>query len=161
MTTGRESTLRVLHCTGDESTGEDFAPIIALVRVFGRINDALRRVVKPHGLTVPFFEVLIVLIKYGEGVSQQVVSKRLLVTKGNISIILKKMEAKGLIERRSNPTDQRFHLLYVTDAGRSVMAKIMPEHHAMIRRFVSQLSEEEQQTLTSLLKRVEESFVDK
>jgi DNA-binding MarR family transcriptional regulator len=123
------------------------------------MQDAMGRVVKEHGLTLPHFDVLLTL-KNGEGISQQDLSERLLVTKGNICVIAQKLELAGLIERRSDPTDQRFHRLYLTDAGRRVVAKVYPEARAFHVKLLSALSLHEQRTLGELLNRVEQTLDD-
>ena len=159
MTAGRKSRLRVLRGYDVPEEGRGRAIVITLIRVFGRMNEATTRLAKEHGLTLPHFEVLLCL-KSGEGISQQELSERLLLTKGNICIIMQKMEASGLIERRADPTDQRVHRLYLTDPGRRLLAGIMPEHHALTGQILSELSPAEQKTLHELLSRIDQTFDD-
>ena len=54
-----------------------------------------------------------------EGVSQQVLAKRLYVTKGNISGLLDRLESAGMVERRSTANDRRQYEIYLTSAGRT------------------------------------------
>jgi DNA-binding MarR family transcriptional regulator len=81
-----------------------------------------------------------------------------LLTKGNICVMVQKMEAAGLIERRSDPDDQRFHRLYLTPAGREKIREFMPEHVAQHRRVLKNLSLAEQKTLHELLCRLDDTF---
>jgi DNA-binding MarR family transcriptional regulator len=159
MTVGRKSRLRVLRGYDVPEEGRGRAVLLTLIRVFGRMNEATARLVKQHDLTLPHFEVLLCL-KAGEGISQQELSERLLLTKGNICIIMQKMESSGLIERRPDPTDQRFHRLYLTDTGRRLLAKVMPDHHALMGKILSGLSQAEQKTLHELLSRIDQTFDD-
>jgi len=159
MTAGRKSRLRVLRGYDVPEEGRGRAALITLIRVFGRMNEATTRLAKQHDLTLPHFEVLLCL-KSGEGISQQELSERLLLTKGNICIIMQKMEASGLIERRPDPTDQRFHRLYLTDAARHLLARVMPEHHALTGQFLGGLNPGEQKTLYELLSRIDQTFDD-
>jgi DNA-binding MarR family transcriptional regulator len=159
MAVGRKSRLRVLRGYDVPEQGRGRAIVISLIRVFGRMNEATSRLVKQHDLTLPHFEVLLCL-KSGEGISQQELSDRLLLTKGNICIIVQKMESCGLIARRPDPTDQRFHRLYLTDAGRRLLARVMPEHHALAGKILSGLNAAEQKTLYELLTRVDQTFDD-
>ena len=55
-----------------------------------------------------------------EGVSQQELAERLYVTKGNISGLLDRLEAAGLVERRAIAADRRQYAIYLTEAGRAV-----------------------------------------
>jgi len=157
MASGRKTQLRVLRGFDVPAEGRGFAALITMIRVVGRMNDAMAQLVKPHGLTSAHFEVLLTL-KGGEGISQQELSERLLMTKGNACVTVQKMEALGLLERRADPTDQRFQRLYMTDAGRKLLARVMPEHQAEIKQMLHGLSLAEQKTLHELLLRVEQTF---
>lgn len=157
MTAGPKRRLRVLR--GYDGPPGGHAVVITLFRVFGRMSDAMSRVMKSHGLTLPHFEVLMCL-KAGEGISQQDVSNRLLVTKGNICVIVQKLESAGLIDRRSDPNDQRFHRLYLTDGGRRVIANILPDQNALVVKLLGGLSQAEQKTLHELLGRIDQAFDD-
>ena len=110
-----------------------------------------------HGLSLPHLEVLLCL-NLGEGISQQDLAERLLLTKGNICVIVQKMESAGLIERRLDPDDQRFHQLYFTPAGRAKLSKTLPEHHALRSHLLKHLSLGEQKTLHELLCRIDDAF---
>ena len=68
-----------------------------------------------------------------EGVSQQVLAKRLYVTKGNISGLLDRLETAGLVERRSTQTDRRQYEIYLTPAGRIAAEKAI----ALQRHFIT------------------------
>jgi DNA-binding MarR family transcriptional regulator len=72
--------------------------------------------------------------------------------------MVQKMEAAGLIERRSDPDDQRFHRLYLSPAGREKLCTILPEHVAMTGRVLKGLTLAEQKTLHELLCRVDDTF---
>jgi DNA-binding MarR family transcriptional regulator len=159
MPAGRKTQLRVLRGFDVPAEGRGFAALITMVRVVGKLNDAMAVLVKPYGLTSAHFDVLLTL-KAGEGISQQELSERLLMTKGNACVTVQKMEAVGLIERRADPTDQRFQRLYMTDAGRKLLAKVMPEHQAEIKQMLHDLTLAEQKTLHELLLRVERTFDD-
>ena len=54
-----------------------------------------------------------------EGMSQQALAERLYVTKGNISGLIDRLVAAGLVERRPIVADKRQYALYLTAAGRS------------------------------------------
>jgi DNA-binding MarR family transcriptional regulator len=160
MNARRKTRLRVLR--GYDVPADDYcrAAMIALIRVFGRWSDAAANLVRLHGLTLPHFEVLICL-NSGEGISQQDLSERLMLTKGNICVIVQKMEAAGLIERLPDPVDQRLHRLYMTDAGRCLVAKAMPAHRALAEEIMSGLNPAEQKMLHGLLCRIDQAFDDR
>lgn len=157
MEPGRKNKLRILsgHDVPEEQRGH--AALVTLLRIFGRMTARGTELARRHGLSLPHFEVLLCL-NLGEGISQQDLAGRLLLTKGNICVMVQKMEASGLIERRSDPDDQRYHRLYLTPAGREKLAAILPEHVAQKRRMIRGLSMDEQGTLHKLLCRIDETF---
>jgi DNA-binding MarR family transcriptional regulator len=159
MSTPRKTRLRVLRGHDAPADGYERTVMRTLMRVFSRWNDASGRLMKEHGLTPPHFEVLMTL-SAGEGISQQDLSERLMLTKGNICIIVQKMEASGLIERRTDPVDQRFHRLYMTDTGRRLIAGAFPSHRDLASRMLSGLKTPEQKMLYELLSRIDQAFDD-
>jgi DNA-binding MarR family transcriptional regulator len=82
------------------------------------VGDRLRRV----GLSVPQCDVLTTLTER-EGVSQQGLAERLYVTKGNISGLIDRLVAAGLVERRAMAADKRQHAIFLTPAGRTAAEK--------------------------------------
>ena len=55
-----------------------------------------------------------------EGLSQQELAARLYVTKGNISGLIDRLVANGLVERRALAGDRRSHAIHLTPAGREL-----------------------------------------
>src|SRR5688572_632302 len=84
-----------------------------------------------HGLTLPQFDVLATL-RYGEGVTQQELAGRLLVTKGNVCGVLDRLERLKWVERRADPDDARANRVYLTAAGRRKIDAVLPEHDATV-----------------------------
>jgi DNA-binding MarR family transcriptional regulator len=104
-----------------------------LLRLESRINTALGSRLRALGLTAPQCDVLTTLTER-EGVSQQELAERLYVTKGNISGLIDRLVASGLVERRAIAGDRRSHAIYLTAGGR----RRAHEAIAMQREFVAQ-----------------------
>ena len=157
MEPGRKNKLRILsgHDVPAEQRGR--AAMMTLIRIFGRMTARGGELAKRHGLTLPHLEVLLCLDQM-EGLSQQDLAERMILTKGNICVIVQKMEAVGLIERRSDPDDQRYHRLYLAEAGRQKLREAMPGHVGLHRRVLKDLSLDEQKTLHELLCRMDEAL---
>jgi DNA-binding MarR family transcriptional regulator len=154
---GRKTRLRVLRGHDDHNPGHSSA--LAMVRIVRSFTDAHTRIAKEHDLNLPRLEVLLCL-KDGEGISQQELSERLLVTKGNACMTLQAMETEGLVQRRTDTADQRAHRLYLTNAGRQRLAKTKPALEALMAQMLGVLSLDEQRTLRRLLGRIEQTFDD-
>ncbi len=157
MEPGRKNKLRILsgHDVPEEYRGR--AAMMTLIRIFGRMTAKGGELAKRHGLTLSHLEVLLCL-NQEEGISQQDLAERLLLTKGNICVIVQKLEAAGLIERRTDPDDQRLHRLYLAEAGKEKLREVMPEHVDLHRRVLKHLSLPEQKTLHELLCRIDDAL---
>ncbi len=109
-----------------------------------------------HGLTLPQFDVLATLW-HGEGITQQELAERLLVTKGNVVGIIDRTGAAGWVERRPDPEDRRANRLYLTDAGRRLVSEAMPHQMAFLKKVFGRLTEGELRLMHELLGRLEEA----
>lgn len=105
-----------------------------------------------HGITVTQFAVLDVLYSKGEMKICNLLTA-LMATSGNMTVVLKNMEKKGWIYRRTCPDDKRSSLIGLTEPGRQVIAQALPEHLERVQEAMSVLTEEEQEQLISLLKK--------
>jgi len=106
-----------------------------------------------HGLTIAEFGILEALYHVGPQLLSEV-QKRLLVSSGGITFLVNRLEAKGLVERQSCPTDRRARYVALTPAGEALIARLFPEHAAMLTDTMQALSPAEQQTAADLLRRL-------
>jgi DNA-binding MarR family transcriptional regulator len=91
-----------------------------------------------------------------EGQSQQALSNALGIHRSAVVALVDDLEQRGLAERR-DPVDRRAYTLYLTPAGREVLAdlqRIADEHEAEL---MTALDASERSQLISLLQRVAES----
>ena len=128
-----------------------------LARVNTRMGRLDASVLSEYGLTPVQFNVLAILVDE-EGISQQDLADRLLVTKGNICGLINRMERAGLVERHPNPTDRRSYSLYPTADGVGAYHRAAPSLEAAMKQKLTSLSEVEQEQLINLLRRLEGAF---
>jgi DNA-binding MarR family transcriptional regulator len=112
-----------------------------LLRLESRINTALGSRLRALGLTAPQCDVLTTLTER-EGVSQQELAERLYVTKGNISGLIDRLVAGGLVERRAIAGDRRSHAIYLTPAGRRRANEAIAMQREFVAQTIGQLSAE-------------------
>lgn len=124
---------------------------LRLLRVHQTISHALIEDLRPRELSLAQFDVL-AQVGAAEGITQQSLADRLLVSKGNICQVLDRMEQRGLLVRRQ---EGRANLLYLTAAGRQVFVRAVPAHDDAIGRQVATLSPTEQRLLLRLLRKME------
>jgi DNA-binding MarR family transcriptional regulator len=106
-------------------------------------------------LTPAQFDVLAQL-QVAEGATQRELAERLVVTEGNITQLVDRMQRRGLIERHA---EGRCNRLALTEAGARLAARVVPEHEAVIASLFSVLSASEQQDLRRLLRKLERGGV--
>ena len=133
---------------------------VQMVHTCKRMERRLEQVLETHGLSLPQFDILATLVFRGEGVTQQELAERLLVTKGNICGRLDCLESNGWVERRPDPADRRANRLYLTRAGKALFAAALPKQHAAVKESMSTLDAGEIQSLYWFLDRLEEGIED-
>jgi MarR family transcriptional regulator, 2-MHQ and catechol-resistance regulon repressor len=109
--------------------------------------------VSDYGLTVPQFGILEALHHLGP-LSLGELADKLLVTGGNVTYVMDRLEAQGLVERRRSETDRRVVEARLTAEGRARIASVFPGHAAFIRELTAPLDREERRVLRKLLKRL-------
>jgi DNA-binding MarR family transcriptional regulator len=135
-------------------TGDDRLPILAwlrLARIYQRLDRATADLMRRWDLSVAQFDVLNALGLH-QGITQQELADRLLVTKGNISQLIVRMERRGLIRRCQEGRAMRLHL---TDAGHRLRAEAIPAQEALVARHFARLTPAETRALHTLLRRVD------
>lgn len=106
-----------------------------------------------YNLSISQFAILEALYHLGT-LSQSELAQKLLKSTGNISIVLKNMEKKGLVERTRDPEDNRLMRVTITKEGRDLIEMIFDTHVTGIVREMGILSAEEQTELARLCKKL-------
>jgi MarR family transcriptional regulator, organic hydroperoxide resistance regulator len=132
---------------------------IQLVRTFSRMERRLEQVLERHGLSIPQFDILATL-GFEQGITQQELAERLLVTKGNICGMIDRMEASGWVERRPDPVDRRVNRLFLTRQGKTRLGQTAPDEQVLVKRIMGTLEPAELQTLYQMLDRLDEATGD-
>jgi DNA-binding MarR family transcriptional regulator len=127
---------------------------LRLVRIFSKVERAAMAELRCRDLSPAQFDVL-AQVGASEGCTQQDLADALLVTKGNVTQILDRMEASGLLRRRQEGRTKRVCL---TEAGWALRQLAVPAHEAMIARQFAALTVEEQQELLRLLRKLDRSL---
>jgi len=79
-------------------------------------------------------------------------------TPASVSSLIKGLEQRGLVERRSDPSDDRRKLLYVSPDARGMTTGWDSMVRDIESELLAPLSEAEQQTLLELLARIDTGF---
>jgi DNA-binding MarR family transcriptional regulator len=110
---------------------------LRLLKAHGLILRELRRRV-PEDLTLPQFDVLAQLHRRGdEGMTPGELTRELLVTAGNVTGIVDRLQALRLVERRRLPEDRRVVHVRLTPRGRRLMQRAIPRHRKDVLALLS------------------------
>jgi DNA-binding MarR family transcriptional regulator len=114
----------------------------------GRIRARLRA---SFDCTLPRFDLMAQLDRHPEGLKMGEISKRLMVTGGNVTGITDQLVKEGLVTREGLPQDRRATLVKLTPAGRKAFQRMAEEHERWIVGLFSELGEKERKQLHGLL----------
>ena len=126
---------------------------MALMRAADGIRRELVRTLQPFDLTLPQFNVLIILRREAELPTLDV-AERLVEQTPGITRLMNTLTVKRYIRRRRCKDDRRQQLCSLTDAGRRVIDAVIPHIFATHQRIISDLTADEVAQMTALLRRV-------
>ena len=104
--------------------------------------------------TLPRFDLMAQLERAPQGLQMGELSRRLLVTGGNVTGIVDQLERSGHIVRAEDPADRRAYLVKLTKEGRRLFAQMAAEHESWIVNLFSGIPKREQRVLYESLSRL-------
>lgn len=117
-----------------------------------RIEDKIRqRLREQFGITLPRFDLMAQLEREPQGLSMGELSRRMMVTGGNVTTIVDQLENEQLVQRQTQAGDRRSFTVSLTLAGRKAFAAMAREHEAWVVDMLASLSERQQDQLYKLL----------
>ena len=128
---------------------------LRLARVYARVQQATAMHLRDYDLTIAQFDVL-AQVGAHEGLTQQELAAALLVTQGNVTQLLDRMQERGLLERRRTP-GARGKRVYLTEAGWGLNRRAVPAQEALIRDLFD-LDDDDAVVMYRLLRRIERGF---
>jgi DNA-binding MarR family transcriptional regulator len=107
-----------------------------------------------HDTTLPRFDVLAALYRRRDGVTMSELSRMLLVSNGNATTVVDRLESDGHVRRTPSETDRRTVFVALTPPGVTLFERLAEEHEREISRLFGGLSEADLDRLTEILKRM-------
>lgn len=132
--------LRLLACT---------------MHVERHIRARLRR---RFGMALPRFDLMAQLERAAEGLRMSELSRRLMVSGGNVTGLVDQLVAEGLVERRDVPGDRRASAVCLTARGRETFLAMAREHEAWIVELTGALPASDRERLYGLLGQLKRSL---
>ncbi|MCK9284373.1 MAG: MarR family transcriptional regulator [Rhodocyclaceae bacterium] len=101
--------------------------------------------------TLPRFDLMAQLERMPEGLKMGELSKRMMVTGGNVTGITDQLVAEGLVVREDNPADRRAYIVKLTAEGRRQFKRMAEPHEKWIIELLAGLGDAEKKQLFDLL----------
>ncbi|MBI5216778.1 MAG: MarR family transcriptional regulator [Ignavibacteriae bacterium] len=126
---------------------------VKLARAAATMGKFSRENIESFGLTEPQFGVLETLGHKGPLLLGEL-SKKRLVSGGNITCVVDNLEKEGFVERVHSKDDRRAIIVRLTQKGNKLFDEIFTKHAEHITKLASVLSEKEQEELGRLCKKL-------
>lgn len=127
---------------------------LTLDRVHGVLSRHLHNRLAEHGLTRPQYQVLRRLTETGRAPAAALATE-LGSTPGNLTGVLDRLEAAGLIARERDQQDRRTVWVSATPAAQALMVRTVPDIRDHVQAAFGPLSPAELTLMTGLLERLE------
>lgn len=119
-----------------------------------------RRLRKEFGVTLPWFDAMAQLYRAPKGLTMSELSRRLMVTNGNVTNLVDRLVAEGHVTRKPEPRDQRVQRAALTKKGRNAFERMYPAHRRWISELLSAVDATELNHVYETLASVKKSVVE-
>ncbi len=174
------STSSNAHSSASAVVGKTHVPESGIVKTSGGAESVPRanvslwvRLLESHNLvlgevrrkladatTMPRFD-LLANLEREDGQTLAALSRRMLVTAGNLTGLVDRAERDGVVERRADPRDRRLSRVYLTPKGRELIVELLPKHAEEIGALFEELDPADKRELRRLLGKLRDSLANK
>jgi DNA-binding MarR family transcriptional regulator len=126
-----------------------------------RVEDAIRsRLRTTFGITLPRFDLMAQLERHPDGLRMGELSKRMMVTGGNVTGIAAQLEGEGLVARVPDPQDGRAFVVKLTPAGRAAFAEMAAVHEGWVAELFQDIPAADKARMIALLDSMKQQLND-
>jgi MarR family 2-MHQ and catechol resistance regulon transcriptional repressor len=126
---------------------------VKLARAFSTFHKLTADHIRKFNLTQPQFGALETLGHLGPMTIGELCKKQL-VSGGNMTVVVDNLVERRLVDRVTSREDHRSYIVKLTPKGKKLFDRIFKEHAEFVTRISGVLSEEEQEELGRLLKKL-------
>lgn len=126
---------------------------VTLQRAAESVEAATQAEIVRTKLTQSQFGVLEALLHLGPLCAKDL-AKKLLRSKGNLTLVIENLEKAGLVVRTAREDDRRWLTVALTPKGRRLIAGMFPRHAQVITRSMKCLTDQEQEELRRLCRKL-------
>jgi DNA-binding MarR family transcriptional regulator len=133
---------------------------LRLLACTNRVEEPLRKRLREQfdGTSLPRFDLMAQLDRHPQGLKMRELSRRLMVTGGNVTGLVDKLVAEGLLERRNDSADRRVFSVLLTPEGKRQFRTMARAHEEWVVELFAGLDARQQAALFELLGRLKETL---
>ncbi|MBX3569672.1 MAG: MarR family transcriptional regulator [Rhizobiaceae bacterium] len=120
-------------------------------------TEVRRRLREEFDFTLPRFDLLAQLERAVDGMVLGALSKRMMVSAGNLTALVERMVESGHVSRTTSPADRRVQIIALTDHGRAAFRTMADRHGDWIGSLFADLSAQDRKALMAGLARLKGS----
>src|SRR5438552_15423832 len=120
----------------------------------GTVRSRLR---EKFDVTLPRFDLMAQLDRAPDGMTLSDVSKRMMVSNGNVTGLVERLVESGHLDRRTSDSDRRVQVIRLTRGGRAEFRKVAAEHETWIADIFSDIGPQDGRELMRLLAKTKAS----
>jgi DNA-binding MarR family transcriptional regulator len=120
-------------------------------------GEVRRRLREDFDVTLPRFDLMAQLDKTPDGMTLGELSSRMMVSNGNVTGLVERLVADGLIARKPAPNDRRAQIVRLTAAGRRAFRAMARAHEGWILQIFADLKPSDISSLMGLLAKAKHS----
>ena len=128
--------------------------LFAVLHVASSLEARVEARLAEVGLSLPKLAALHQLAQAGDSLPLGQLAERLACVKSNVTQLVDRLEADGLVTRAGDPSDRRSRLAMLTETGKTAYARGITIQQQSEREIFSALSREESSALHTLLSKI-------
>lgn len=132
---------------------------LKLLRLHREIFERLNRMMdRELNITLAKFDVLAQLDRFPEGLTNGSLSRYLKVTGGNVTGLVRRLAADGLVSREMSADDRRMFVIRLTGKGNTVYHRARERHDELLREMFAGLPASDMEAARQWLGRIDEQL---
>ena len=135
---------------------EAYRLFLKLHRLFQELN---REEFRPYDLSTPQYAIL--FHASVEGVPLSTICQHMLADNSNLTRMVDRLEARGLVRRAPDAHDRRVTLVQLTDEGKALIDELYPRHRSYVEARMGVLSPDQLSALSAAMQTLYESLSEK
>ena len=125
--------------------------MFSLLGAASSVHDFVESKLSAVGLSIPRLAALQRLVEAGDSLPLGQLADRLACVKSNVTQLVDRLEADGLVARAPDPNDKRSRLAVITDAGRKARQEGARVQHEVEEQLFATLSEDDSTRLAEII----------